>query len=597
MFSTRVRSGHLSLRHLLVTLTALCLLAACGSGGNQGQPPTARSISTNTSQLAIFDLGIPQAALNSPVVGTMPESTSLHVIVTFKPNDPLLNRLGANGKNPSNKGTDVASLANQLGITDQQYQQIKQFFGIQGISLNLSKLHTSMTMDANAGTFASLFHTTFVYHQYRGRKFYAPSSAIMLPQAIIDHIVGIAGLDNYSQTPLSGGSPTMALPLDTKNASDICAQPSGAVSMQQIASAYGFSTLYKQGWHGEGVTILLPEYAATDKTTLQAYLNCVHFQGKITFKDVGTPPTTLDFEPLLDLEMVTALLPKANIVVYEADHANGWLADLDVLTQIESDYSKNQAPVELSYSWSAPEDYVTIKLLEMIDVKFHVLSAEHINLFTDSGDCGAYASAEYPNNLDVSFPSADPYAISVGGTVLATAPNGSRAGEVVWQGNPNNPKDCENHWGSGGGNSIFFSQPVWQQAPGTKNKNSDGHRQLPDVSAVGHNILCLDKNGQGQLMWYRCGGTSASTPIWAASYGLVNQGLSARTGYFISGTPVFYWIAQNQAKQNPFFDVQQGNNLYYSAGSGWDYASGLGTPNLVGIYNGLIGFIQSQSQS
>jgi hypothetical protein len=34
--------------------------------------------------------------------------------------------------------------------------------------------------------------------------------------------------------------------------------------------------------------------------------------------------------------------------------------------------------------------------------------------------------------------------------------------------------------------------------------------------------------------------------------------------------------------------VTRGDNLYYHATPGWDYATGWGTPNLVDFYNALI---------
>ena len=42
-----------------------------------------------------------------------------------------------------------------------------------------------------------------------------------------------------------------------------------------------------------------------------------------------------------------------------------------------------------------------------------------------------------------------------------------------------------------------------------------------------------------------------------------------------------------------FYDVTQGNNLYYPATPGWDNATGLGTPNLVNFYNALYRLAQS----
>jgi len=38
---------------------------------------------------------------------------------------------------------------------------------------------------------------------------------------------------------------------------------------------------------------------------------------------------------------------------------------------------------------------------------------------------------------------------------------------------------------------------------------------------------------------------------------------------------------------SPSFIVAQGNNLYYSATPGWDFTTGLGTPNLPDFYNAV----------
>jgi len=51
---------------------------------------------------------------------------------------------------------------------------------------------------------------------------------------------------------------------------------------------------------------------------------------------------------------------------------------------------------------------------------------------------------------------------------------------------------------------------------------------------------------------------------------------------FFFGPDLFYVVAQTGTSDNlhPYFDITQGNNLYYSATKGWDYATGFGTPNL-----------------
>jgi hypothetical protein len=47
---------------------------------------------------------------------------------------------------------------------------------------------------------------------------------------------------------------------------------------------------------------------------------------------------------------------------------------------------------------------------------------------------------------------------------------------------------------------------------------------------------------------------------------------------------MFYLAAGKNDGMQPFYDVTRGNNLYYPATPGWDYPSGLGTPNLADFY-------------
>ena len=115
-----------------LSLLLLLALAACGGGGQQ-----ASSTPTPSNQLVALDLGIPQKALNSPTAGNLAGTTQMHVLVTFKVNKALLKQLGAKQKNAPDQNNDLTAVANQLGITDQQYQQIKQFFGVQDLSIKL----------------------------------------------------------------------------------------------------------------------------------------------------------------------------------------------------------------------------------------------------------------------------------------------------------------------------------------------------------------------------------------------------------------------------------------------------------------------------
>ena len=244
----------------------------------------------------------------------------------------------------------------------------------------------------------------------------------------------------------------------------------------------------------------------------------------------------------------------------------------------------------VSTSWGGAEEYLSQDTLNALDTTLQTMTqSEHLNVFASSGDCGAYDSANYPNQRDVDYPASDPNVLGVGGTNLSVNNQGKRNQEVVWSGSPQSPTNCQNQWGSGGGVSTIYSQPDWQQGvQGIQNQYSTGMREVPDVSAVS-NLLAGYFNGQ----WGYLYGTSAATPIWASAYALVNEGLVSKTHYYVSGPSLFYWMAQKQASQHPFYDVQQGNNFYYPATPGYDCVSGLGTPNIVGVYNALTTYIKS----
>lgn len=582
MSSSGYRPRH-SLLHGVISLSLLLLLTLTACGGSQ--QPT----STPSTQSTTINLGIPQQALNSPTAGNLPDNTPLHVLVTLKVNQALLQQLETNQSTDTNKGTDLTTLANQLGITDQQYQQIKQFFGVQNISLKLNSLHTILTLDGPASTFANLLKTSFVYHLYQGRKFFAPATPLVLPQIVAQYIQAINGLDSYTRPLHAATSKQNLQPLSTRSQQDGCLNfdTNGGFTIQQIRQAYGFNQAISSTAGGGRTTILLPEFASFSQSDLQFFLNCVQFRGTINVVTVNNnPPTNVDIEPLLDLEMVAGLLPNAHIVIYQ--EANSGFAMQDVFNQIETDYAKNHSPVDLSVSWGLAENLDTQSDFVSISNAIRTMvQGEHINFLGASGDCGAFDDvSNYPNTLAINYPASDPYAISVGGTDLSTNNAGNRTQEVVWSGSPQQDPNCDNTWGSGGGLSIVFQQRSWEVAPGTKNQYSNGQRQAPDVSAIANNIVIF---AQGQ--WNYSGGTSAATPIWASALALANEALIAKTHYYTFGPALEYWMAQHAANVHPYYDVTQGNNLHYPATPGWDFATGLGTPNVPGLYQALVLFV------
>lgn len=81
---------------------------------------------------------------------------------------------------------------------------------------------------------------------------------------------------------------------------------------------------------------------------------------------------------------------------------------------------------------------------------------------------------------------------------------------------------------------------------------------------TGYKILV---DGQEMVM----GGTSAAAPMWAGLIALLNQKLQTRIGFI---NPSLYEVDQAVCFRN----ITSGNNGAYSATSGWNPVSGLGSP-------------------
>jgi len=570
-FRPAAGNAHITMPGLFLLIV---LLAGCGG--------TAPPPKTPPLQFTSINLGLPPAALNAPVVGPLPVDTPMHVGITFKANQQLLAQLD-HSKVQSGQILNLETVANTLGIDSATYQKIKSFFGIDGAALKLSKLHTNLTIDARARTFARLFQTDFVIHKLNNRTYYAPATNPKLPAFIASSIIAITGLDTYTTLQHGHSSqPLLKAVHSRQNASD-CQPLSGTLVPGQVAHAYGFDQLWRQGLRGEGMTVNLIELDGFNRHDIQNYLDCLHFQGNLKVVDVNSPPKTVELESTLDIETIAGLAPTIKIVDYQGP--NTFTEFNDELQQILNDNTRNTASGSVvSISWGAAENQMSSSNIMALDQSIALLTkAEHMTIFADTYDCAAFADQTY-NHLSVSFPASDPLATAVGGTILKVDATGTRSSEIAWS-DGSNHHVCNNQWGTGGGLSAIFKRPSWQDGQTIQNKYANGTRQLPEIAAIAFNQALYY---QGQ--WLYAYGTSEATPTWAAAVALVNENLLKQVHEFFYSPQLFYMVANDSAglHLHPFYDVIQGNNLYYSATPGWDFTTGLGTPNLVDFSSVLL---------
>jgi len=245
------------------------------------------------------------------------------------------------------------------------------------------------------------------------------------------------------------------------------------------------------------------------------------------------------------------------------------------------------------------------------------LGLKGISIFAASGDSGANGEDDGICSAPVFFPqwpATSPYVTAVGATqlqdaqmALANAPevcavyNGTCASggmEVAVD---------RTHAGftSGGGFSNISLRPAFQDAaisaylnsgvrlPAAHYYNASG-RAIPDVAAMGNNFLVYDTSDVS-IGWETVGGTSASTPVWAALASKLSQLSLSKTGKPIGPMTQMLYKMYAESPQ-AFIDVTQGSNWGWGGGctgfnatAGWDPVTGLGTP----LYAELVRYVSS----
>jgi subtilase family serine protease len=296
-----------------------------------------------------------------------------------------------------------------------------------------------------------------------------------------------------SASAASGGSGDWAHPM-FRVRPQVTSAPTG-LSPAKIKAAYGFST---SATAGAGKTIAIVD--AYDDPTAEADLAVFSAQFGLPacttangcFKKVnqtgGTkyPRTNAAWalEISLDIQWAHAIAPGAKILLVEASSAS--IANL----MAAEDYASAHATY-ISNSWGANE------FSSEASFDSHFATAG-VSYFVSSGDNGTPAE----------WPSSSPRVISVGGTTLHFDGSGNLTSETGWS-------------GGGGGCSLYETASAAQAAfSGYAQANCAGKRATPDVSldadpASGVSVYDSTKYN-GQAGWWVVGGTSASSPMWAA---------------------------------------------------------------------------------
>jgi subtilase family serine protease len=341
-----------------------------------------------------------------------------------------------------------------------------------------------------------------------------------------------------------------------------------------------------------------------------------------------------------DIEMTLAVAKDANVIVYNAPNDETGQTELDEYTAI----ANQDAASTISSSWGLCENDVTAGYVQAENTIFEQMALQGQSVFSSSGDTGAFGCIRSDGTtiVDQGDPSSQPWVTSVGGTSLesdnpGTNPNpgAPKSGtETVWNVDnlcssaaaaPSNDNQggffwCAETGAGGGGSSQYWGRPFYQRGAGVNNsytaygngttncslaKTGTPCREVPDISAdadpyTGYaeyctgsaatpNSICADA-AAGLDGWFAIGGTSLSSPLWAAVTADRNSYQGRRTGNI---NPLLYrWLRTNPSRY--FNDITgQGhlqnaatNNGLYPTTPYYDEATGIGSPRFGAIITG-----------
>ncbi|MFI9384195.1 protease pro-enzyme activation domain-containing protein [Kutzneria sp. NPDC052558] len=504
-------------------LPLLAAAALAGPAVAQTQPLV--SVPGNTSP----------ALAHSERHGALDANTQMSVSVALKlRNSSELDKFIADVSNPRSprhgQFLTPAQFNDRFAPTQSAVDSVSNFLRAQGLSVaKVSPNRQVVTANGTAAQLQHAFGTSMGRYTDTAehRDFYANDSAPKLPADVAAAVQGVVGLDNHA--------------VKHKNSvSHKAAAPSG-FNPSQLRGAYDTGSLGT----GSGQTVALWEFDGYQSSNIAQYSKQFSLNSPAP-QTVSVDGANYDSQPgegqgevELDIEIVNAMAPAANTLVYEAPNSDQ--GEVDMASQIASD---NKVSV-VSISWGSCEPNTTDAAITGTSNGIKQATAEGISFFAASGDDGSKdcTRSQTGSSVDaVDFPASDPNVTGVGGTHL-TVSGTSYGSESAWD-------------GSGGGTSTKFDAPSWQTG-------DNGKRTVPDVSADADPASGYAIYSGGS--WQVYGGTSCAAPMWAGFAALVGTKLGAANQ------------ALYAAKGAGFHDVTSGSNGSFQAGQGYDQVTGWGS--------------------
>jgi subtilase family serine protease len=536
-----------------------------------------------------------------------------------------------------------AQFGASFGVSSSDMAKVSSWLTSKGLTIvRVSSSSNNITVSGTVSQMEQAFGTSIHAKVENGQQQFSNITDPTLPTPIANMVTGISGLNSFRPRTRVRTRVVPASDLTPKYTSsstgDHYIAPGDFYTIYDVPSAMT----------GSGISIAVVGQTDISTSDVSAFRSASGLSAptSTSLQIVEAPGYTPGEvsgdinEASLDVEWSGAVAQGANILFVTI----GASESASVMNSLEYAITENLAPiVSISYGncensnaggWTQSE-------INSINLYLQEANAQGITVSGPAGDSGATdcdvdPPADY--GLSVDFPGSSPFVTSAGGSMFndgtstgqtqywstnssSTTNNAGSAlsyiPEAAW--NENTSTSTELSAGGGGASSIF-SKPYWQVGSGVPN---DSSRDVPDIAfnaAAAHDgtLYCVQgsctsgfRDSEGNLSVV--GGTSVAAPSFAGVLAILEQHLGGGTaGRVGNANPVIYGIANSSTYYTPganfstnnavaFNDITTGNNdspcqqgtpncpdggnIGYSAGSGYDQATGWGSINVANFVN------------
>lgn len=483
-----------------------------------------------------------------------------------------------------------------FGVAPSDIAKVSQWLRQQGF--NIDEIPPGRRAILFSGTVAQVrraFHTEIRRYRHTDQLHLANAGEPQIPRALADVVDGIVSLHDFHSRPLH---------LRQQPAPNYSNGSTHYLAPGDFHTIYNLKPIYAQSIKGNGQSIAILGRSNVSIADIQKFRSSMNLPASAPQIIVnGADPGYVsgdEGESDLDLEWAGAVAPAATIKFVTSQSTT---STDGIALSAQYAVSNNVADV-ISLSYGQCEANLGRSGTNFYSNLWQQAVAQGMTVVVSSGDSGAAgcdsaSATTATHGRGVNGLCSSIYSTCVGGTQFADTANPSLywassnnadsssalsyIPETVWNESAANGGSAL--WASGGGASLYYSKPSWQNTPGVP---ADGKRDVPDVSlnAAAHDgyfVYSSDNSTRAQTL-YVFAGTSAAAPAFAGIVALINQKTGYRQG---NANPTLYALAslQNGGGAAYFHRITSGNNSVpgvsgfaaSTSSPAYNQASGLGS--------------------